>query len=70
MAFLNEAFRGMSPYQDTKVYAPKDLQEDQTTSINTQKNNVLKSTVEDIKNFFWNRFHTVGVDDRGSMPPF
>lgn len=75
MAFLNEAYRGISPYQDTKVYTPKDLesmgyQSLQITSINKQKCEDLANTVEKIKEFFWKHLHMVGVDDQGTMPPF
>ncbi len=68
MAYLNTAFNSISPYQSTRIYPDFSGRPSQATKATVR--NQLMQTVESIKVFFWNRLQLVGLENKGTIPPF
>lgn len=78
MAFLSGAYNSLSPYKDVEIFScsTKQLLQQGYKSISElspEDQNLihdLRDTLEKIKDFWWQRFQFIGIDNKGNIPPF
>lgn len=83
MTNFNTAFNLISPYDQTQihddqvqVHTKESLLQQGYTRITVSSQaeaelcNTLVNTIETIKDFIWNRFHILGLDNKGTIPDF